>query len=153
VEESAEVWNLLADGQCSQAALDFLSATDVGKLVPAEGDAGSEVSEWELRECRERAGGREEGGGEGAGCRGGTIAVPTHAFFHGICRWRVGGGTRFPLLFLWFGLFSFFGAHYIFSGQGRGQKGSLQRAVPCGQRTGNLDKKCVTIVWIGCVRV
>ena len=36
--------------------LDFLSSTDVGRLVPAveEGDAGSDVSEWELRECRDR---------------------------------------------------------------------------------------------------
>jgi len=34
--------------------LDFLSTTDVGRLVPAEGDAGSEVPEWELRWRRER---------------------------------------------------------------------------------------------------
>ena len=37
--------------------LDFLSSTDVGKIVPAvetEGDAGSEASEWELRERREQ---------------------------------------------------------------------------------------------------
>jgi len=31
---------------------DFLSPTDVGRLVPAEEDAGSEASEWELRERR-----------------------------------------------------------------------------------------------------
>ena len=36
--------------------LDFLSSTDVGRLVPPleESDAGSEVSEWELRERQER---------------------------------------------------------------------------------------------------
>ena len=38
--------------------LDFLSSTDVGRIVPAveveEDDAGSEASEWELRERRER---------------------------------------------------------------------------------------------------
>ena len=36
--------------------LDFLSSTDVGRLVPPleESDAASEVSEWELRERRER---------------------------------------------------------------------------------------------------
>jgi len=28
--------------------LDFLSATDVGRLAPAEEDVGGEVSEWEL---------------------------------------------------------------------------------------------------------
>jgi len=33
--------------------LDFLSATDAGRLVPAEEDAGSEVSEWERRDRRE----------------------------------------------------------------------------------------------------
>jgi hypothetical protein len=41
--------------------LDFLSSTDVGKTVPAEeaDDAGSEASEWELRERREREEERE----------------------------------------------------------------------------------------------
>jgi len=38
----------------TQAVLDFLSTTDVGRLVPAKEDVGSEVSEWELRERRER---------------------------------------------------------------------------------------------------
>jgi len=55
------VLDLLADGRCGQAVLDFLSSTDVGRLVPPleEGDAGSEVSEWELRERRERQEERE----------------------------------------------------------------------------------------------
>jgi len=39
---------------CSQVVLDFLSTTGVGKLFLAEEDAGSEVSEWELCERRER---------------------------------------------------------------------------------------------------
>ena len=51
--------DLLADGRCSQAVLDFLSTTDVGRRVPAEVDAGSEASEWELRERREREEERE----------------------------------------------------------------------------------------------
>jgi len=36
--------------------LDFLSTTDVlvGRLVPAEEDMGSEVSEWNRRERRKR---------------------------------------------------------------------------------------------------
>jgi len=38
----------------SQAILDFLSTTDVARLVPAEDDTGSEASEWERRERRER---------------------------------------------------------------------------------------------------
>ena len=78
-----KIRDLLADERCSQAVLDFLSTTDVGRLVPPEeeGDAGSEVSEWELRERREREeerraeaealGAEEELGG------GGTTAVPS----------------------------------------------------------------------------
>jgi hypothetical protein len=51
-----KVWDLLADERCSGAVLDFISTTDVGRRVPppAEEDAQSEVSEWELRERRER---------------------------------------------------------------------------------------------------
>jgi len=50
------VRDLLADGRCGQAVLDFLSSTDVGRLVPPleERIAGSQVPEWELRERRER---------------------------------------------------------------------------------------------------
>ena len=55
------VRELLADGRCGQAVLDLLSSTDVGMLVPPldERDAGSEASEWELRERREREEERE----------------------------------------------------------------------------------------------
>ena len=64
-----EVWNkikrgkrrfairdLLADDRCSKAVLDFLSTTEVGRLVPppAEEDAQNEVPEWELRERKPR---------------------------------------------------------------------------------------------------
>jgi len=48
-----KIRDLLADGKCGQAVLDFLCSTDVGRLVPTEEDAGSDVSEWELRERRE----------------------------------------------------------------------------------------------------
>jgi hypothetical protein len=48
-----KIRDLLAEERCSRAVLDFLSSTDVGRRVPAEGDAGSEVSQWELREWRE----------------------------------------------------------------------------------------------------
>jgi len=56
------VRDLLANGRCGRAVLDFLSSTDVGRLVPPlkeEGDAGSGVSEWELRDRRERQEERE----------------------------------------------------------------------------------------------
>jgi len=48
--------DLLAGGRWRQAVLDFLSSTDVGRLVPPleESDAASEVSEGEFRERRER---------------------------------------------------------------------------------------------------
>jgi len=69
VRKETEKWksrwtarDLLADKRCRQAVLDFLSSTDVGRLVPPlgeEGDAGSEASEWELRERREREEERE----------------------------------------------------------------------------------------------
>jgi hypothetical protein len=50
-----KVRDLLADERCS-TVLDFLATTDVGRRVPApaEEDAQSEVSEWGLRERRER---------------------------------------------------------------------------------------------------
>jgi len=58
-----KVRDLLADERCSKPVLDFLSTTDVGRLAPAlaDEDAQSEVSEWELRERRER---EEERGAE-----------------------------------------------------------------------------------------
>jgi len=51
-----KIRDLLAYGRCGQAVKDFLSATDMGRLAPplGEGDAGSEESEWELQERRER---------------------------------------------------------------------------------------------------
>jgi hypothetical protein len=56
-----KVWDLLADGRCVRAVLDFLSSTDVGRRVPppAEDDAVSTVLELEVREFLE-----EEGEGE-----------------------------------------------------------------------------------------
>jgi len=54
-----KVRDLLADERCSQAVLDFLAATDVGRRGPAEEDAGSEAPEWELRESQEREEERE----------------------------------------------------------------------------------------------
>jgi len=56
------VRDLLADGRCGRAVLDFLSSTDVGRLVPPlkeEDDAGSVVSEGGFRERREQEEERE----------------------------------------------------------------------------------------------
>jgi len=53
-----KVRDLLADGRCSPAVLDFLSSTDVGRRGPAEAedDAVSAVSELEVREWLEEQG-------------------------------------------------------------------------------------------------
>ena len=63
-----KVRDLLADGRCSRAVLDFLSSTDIGRRVPAEAedDAVSAVSELEVREwLEERGAGAEEPGAGG----------------------------------------------------------------------------------------
>ena len=53
--------------------------TDVGKLVPTEEDAGSDVSEWGRREREAERGAEVEA--LGAGCWGGTTAVSTPSTF------------------------------------------------------------------------
>ena len=60
--------------------------------MPAESDTGNEVSEWKLRERREReeerrAEGRNRPTGEsGAGEEPPLVTVPTHALLYGIRR-------------------------------------------------------------------
>jgi len=53
-----KIRDLFADPRCSQAILDFLASTQVGRRAPKpeeeEEDAQSEASEWELREREER---------------------------------------------------------------------------------------------------
>ena len=96
--------DLFAHGRSSQAALDSHSTTDVGRPVPAEEGAASEASEWELRESREleeeKGAGRGEGGGGGG--VGGTAAVPTHTFLHGIRGRGVGERPAFLAAFLYY---------------------------------------------------
>jgi len=57
-----KVWDLLADGRCSQTVLDFLSTTDMGMQMPGveENDTVSAVSELEIREWLEEQGVRAE---------------------------------------------------------------------------------------------
>jgi len=73
------------------------STTDEGRLVPAEEDAGSEVSGWELREREEE--GRAEA--EALGVGEVQPLVPSHTLIHGIRRRELGGGGDFPLSSLW----------------------------------------------------
>jgi len=68
--------DLLADGRCGQAVLDFLSTTDVGRRVPAEEDAVSEASEAELREFL----GEQGAGAEEPGAGGTPLSLPTPDF-------------------------------------------------------------------------
>jgi len=59
----------LADGRCEWAVLDFLTSTDVGRLVPPEEetDAVSELLEAEIREWEEEQGAETEEPGAGGG--------------------------------------------------------------------------------------
>ena len=57
--DRTNIAELLADEQCSQAVLDFLATTDVGRtagppVANEEDDAASEALEWEPRERAER---------------------------------------------------------------------------------------------------
>jgi len=84
------------DERCSQAILDFLSTTGVGRRVPnpAEGEDQSEASEWAQRTGREGRG--EEAGGRGAGSRGrGTHVVLPHSRSVGLGG-RAGGRFLLP---------------------------------------------------------
>jgi len=57
-----KIRDLFADPRCSQAILDFLATTQVGRRAPKpeeeDEDDRSEASEWELREREEREEGR-----------------------------------------------------------------------------------------------
>ena len=66
----------LVDERCGRAVLDFLSTTNVGRRVPAEEDAVSEVSEAELREWEEEHG----AGAEEPGAGGAPLFLPTPDF-------------------------------------------------------------------------
>jgi len=127
--------------------LDFLSATDVGRLVPPlaeEGDAVSEVSEWELRERREREEEREAEaealGAEDEVGAGRTPAVPSHPLVHGL-GWRGVGDWWGGLSFAFSFVISL--VRFIFLSRdrpGRRAKGSLQRAAIARTAAGNRSK-------------
>ena len=56
--DRTSIAELLADERCSQAVLDFLATTDVGRM--SDPPVTSEASEWEAREQAERAWERRE---------------------------------------------------------------------------------------------
>ena len=139
-----KIQDLLADGRCSQAVLDFLTTTSVGKIVPtAEEDVGSEASEWELRERMEReeessteaeALGTEEEGTPGKNPRS---SFPPPRSWHRR-EWSRGEVALFLCFLLFVVLFfllffcSFLGAHRFFlgTGLGGGQRGVCNEP-PC----------------------
>jgi len=87
-----KIRDLLADERCSQAVLDPLSATDVGRLVLAEEDAGSEVSVRERREREEERRAEVEELGTVGSCRCSCPYLPSWC-----PQTRNRGWARFPL--------------------------------------------------------
>ena len=120
--------------------------TDVGRRVPAEDDAGSEASEWGLRERRERDEERGGCGGAGAGEES-PLLLPVPSFMEsGDGGWGSGVGMYVTMLipfarharsahFLsrlpWCVAFRFR------SGLGGGQRGVCNVPPSRGQRTAN----------------
>ena len=119
-----KVRDLLADGGCVQAVLDFLSTTDVGRRVPAgEDGAVSAVSELEVREWMEEQGSGAEEPDAGDEL---PLFLPTPDFMAAAGE-EQGVGGRFSFVaslcyFPWARLL------FIRTGLGGGQKGRLQRA-------------------------
>jgi len=151
-----KIRDLLADGRCGQAVLDFLTSTDVGRLAPPleKSDTGSQVSEWELRERRERQEEREaeaeERGGAGqlgAG-EGLPLFLPTPPFMvsAGRSRGRVA-------LFLGPFLCSFLNLLSLGTGLGGRQRGACNAPPPRGLRTGKPGKMYAAMIYIGRMRV
>jgi hypothetical protein len=115
---------------------------DVGRLVPAEEEAGREGSEWERREREEeRRAEAEELGARG----GGATAAPAHGFLYGV-RGGVGDGHAFIGSFLCSSLWC---ASYFLGIDLAEGKGSLQRAAVARTSGREPDKMYAAIVLIG----
>ena len=118
-----------------------LSTTDVGRLAPAEKDAGSEVSEWERREREEeRRAEAEELGATGELGAGEELPLflPTPSFMASADE-NWGAGYDFLRSSFLFGFLPFVIALVriisLGTGQGGGQRGSCNVLPPRGQRT------------------
>ena len=120
----------------------------MGRLVPPleEGGARSKVSEWELRELREREEEREAEAEElgAAGQLSVGVELPLFLFtppLHGTGRRGVGAWGRCPLFFPLSLICYLLGALYIFLGQawaeGKGELATCRHRADCGQ------EKCV----------
>ena len=121
-----KIQDLPTDGRCSQAVLDFLFTTNVERLVPAEEDVGSEVSEWERREREEPSG----GGGRGAGCQGGITIISAYILLRGVRRTGVENGRVSLCFSLWCA------SYFLEIGLGGGQRGACNVPPSRGRRKG-----------------
>jgi len=124
-----KIRDLLADERCSRAVLDFLKSTDVGRRVPAEEDAVSEVSEVELREFLVELGAEVEEPGAG----GTPLFLPTPDFMASAGTVEVAGTPLFCLSSVFHVRSPFFSISLVRSTFPRDRlrrraKGSLQRA-------------------------
>jgi len=140
-----KIQDLLADERCSQAVLDFLNATDVGRRVLAEESEGSGASEWELRERREREEEREAetlGAADEMGAlEEQPLFLPTPSFMASAGEDYIGDGARFPFVLAFaLSFLTFLGAYLHFLGTvlGGGQPGACNVPPPRGQRTSRL---------------
>ena len=133
------------------------SSTDVERLVPPleKGDARSELSEWELRERREREKERLAEEEELAAARELPLLLDTHALMASTEGLGSGDRLRF-LLFLCFVFHSrsvstflcdSLGATYLLgTGLGGGQRGACNVPPPRGQRARKAGKMYAAIV-------
>jgi hypothetical protein len=125
-----KVRDLPADERHSRAVLDFLSTTDVGRLVPApvEEDAQSETLEWQFRERSEREEVRRREAEElGEGGEEQPLFLPTPSFMVSTEEeWSHEGDVPLPFFSLSFvmSFLIFLGApyHHLGTGLGRGQR-------------------------------
>ena len=130
--------------------LDFLTSMEVGKTVPVvDEDAGSEASEWELRERTEQ---EEERRAEVLGTgEEPPLFLPTPPFMT-----STGGSSGEVVFSLCHFLCHFPWCAVISSGTGPpggGYKGNLQRAASRGLRRGEPGKMYAAMIYIGRMRV
>jgi len=154
-----KIRDLLADKRCGKAVLDFLTATDVGRLVPPVEEDGplSQTSEWELRERKER---EEEQEAEArswvlrkarAPERNYRCSYPRPPSWHGQARSR---GTGCAFLYF-FPSVSFLGAFISFlgTGLGGGQREACNEPPLRGLRRGKPGKMYTAMIYRGRMRV
>ena len=137
--------------------LDFLTSTDVGRLVPPleKSDNGSQVSEWELRERREREEEREaEAEERGAAGELGAgeelpLFLPMPPFMASAEEEWGRVAVSLCLFFCsFFNLLSLFGQAWA---EGKGELAMCRHRADCGQE--KPGKMYAAMIYIGRMRV